>query len=89
MAQRIEVATLQCLVEAVATKVRSELGIVAECVYLGQVTGSESNRSYIREPQEWIVEGGAWAPQQTLASEWRWGGGTEVVEHIYNNAQKR
>ena len=68
---------------------RNELGIVAECVYLGQVTGSESNRSYIREPQEWIVEGSAWGSHQTLAFEWRWGEGVAVVQQLCTNVQMR
>ena len=59
MVKRLEVATLQRLAEVVATRVRSEVGIEAECVDLGQVTGSGSNWSYIPEPREWIVEGGA------------------------------
>ena len=87
MVKRIEVETLQRLAEVVATGVRSELGIVAECVYLGQVTGSESNRSYIREPQEWIVEGSARRSQQTIAFEWHWGESVAVVKQVCKNAQ--
>ena len=55
---RIEAALLQRLAETAADKVRDDLGIEAECVYLGQATGPESNRSYIREPQEWNMEKG-------------------------------
>ena len=68
---RIEAAMLQSLAEVAATGVRNDLGVEAECVYLGQATGQESNRSYIKDPREWIVEAGAWASRQTLAFEWR------------------
>ena len=53
---RIEVALLQRLAETAADKARDDLGIEAECVYLGQATSPESNRSYIREPREWTLE---------------------------------
>ena len=58
---RIEVAMLQRLAEVAAAEASDELGIEAESLYLGQVTGPESNRSYIPEPQEWVLEEGAWA----------------------------
>ena len=89
MVKRIEVETLQSLADIAATGVRSELGLVAECVYLGQVTGSESNRSYIREPQEWTVEGSARRSQQTIAFEWRWGESVAMVRQVCKNAQTR
>ena len=54
----IEAAMLQRLAGTAATGIRDELGTKAECIYLGQATGPESNKSYIRDPQEWIVEMG-------------------------------
>ena len=56
---RVEVATLQALAEGAANKVFNELGMKAECVYLGQATGSEPNRVYLSNPGEWTVEAGA------------------------------
>ena len=53
---RVAVATLQAFAEGAATEVLNEFGISAECVYLGQATGPESNRAYILDPREWIVE---------------------------------
>ena len=86
---QIEAGALQRLAEVAATEVLDELGIKAECVYLGQATGPESNRAYILDPRGWIVEGGARAPQQTIAFEWRWDEGVAVVEQLCNNAQQR
>ena len=80
---------LQRLTGTAADKVRNDLGIEAECVYLGQVAGPESNRSYIREPREWIVEENAWASQQIVAFEWRWDENVCVLEQRCDNAQKR
>ena len=80
---------LQSLAEVAATGVRNDLGVEAECVYLGQATGPASNRAYILDPQEWVVEGGARESKQTIAFEWRWDGGVVVVEQSHNNAQKR
>ena len=86
---QIEAGALQRLAEVAATEGLNELGIKAECVYLGQATGPESNRAYILGPREWIVEGGVWASWQTIAFEWRWGGGVAVVEQRCDNAQQR
>ena len=86
---RIDTALLQRLAETAADKVRNDLGIEAECVYLGQVAGPESNRSYVRDPREWILEVGARPTQQTVAFEWRWDESVVVVEQLCKNAQQR
>ena len=85
----IEVAMMQRFAGTVADKVRNDLGIEAECVYLGQVAGPESNRSYVRDPREWILEVGARPTQQIVAFEWRWDEVVRVMEQRCDNAQKR
>ena len=77
---RVEVAMLQRLAEVAAAEASNELGIEAECLYLGQVAGPESNRSYIPEPSEWILGEGVRPSRQTIAYEWRWEGGADMVE---------
>ena len=87
--KHIEFAMLQRLAEAAADKVRKELGVEAECVYLGQVAGPESNRSYVRDPREWTLEVGARPTQQIVAFEWRWDENVCVLEQRCDNAQNR
>ena len=86
---RIEAAMLQRLAQVAATSVQTDLGIEAECVYLGQTTSPESNKAYILDPREWIVEKGARASQQAMAFEWRWGEGVGVVKQLCKRAQQR
>ena len=85
---RFEVAMLQSLAEVAAAAASNELGIEAECLYLGQVAGPGANRSYIREPSEWILGEGAWPSRQTIAYEWRWGGDTDAVEQRCDKAHR-
>ena len=85
---RIEAAMLQRLAQDAATGVKNDLSIKAECVYLGQATGPDLNRSHIREPSEWILEEGVWPSRQARAYAWRWAGGIDVVEQRCDNAQR-
>ena len=87
--RRVSLATLQQVADAAAVGVLNDLGIQAECVYLGQVSGSELNKCYIEEPRDWTIEDCTWPSQQTVAFEWHWDGCIDLVEQVVQNAQQR
>ena len=87
--RRVSLATLQQVADVAAVGVLNDLGIQAECVYLGQVSGSEPNKCYIEEPRDWIIGDGTWPSQQIVAFEWHWDGCIDVVEQLVKHAQRR
>ena len=71
MAKRVDLSTLQQLADDAAAGVLQDLGICVDCVYLGQVTGPETSRSYTKDPRDWAIEKGSKPQKQNVAFEWR------------------
>ena len=86
---RPDAAKLHQFAAAAANKVVDDLGIQAGCVYLGQVSGSGSGRSYTEELGECNIEDGARPSQQTIAFQWCWDGGTIVVDQRCDHVHQR